>query len=86
MQQTDSVVHTHVRSEIASHERGYRSWSYAEVRDTRWYQVETCSHAAGLGEITTFITPDFAEALQLLANLRRNTWCAILGISPQRDR
>lgn len=74
MQQANSAVLTHVRGELTSPERGHRAWAYAEIRDTRWYQVETCSHVRGTPDITTFITTDLKEALQMLSSLRRNSW------------
>lgn len=76
MEKSTSAVLTHVRGERGSPERGFRSWSYAEIRDECWYQVETCAYTNGKAEISTLIIADLREALQMLTTFRQNTWTA----------
>lgn len=78
LRQTQSSVFTHTRGDQGSPERGVRSWSFAEIRDDRWYQVETCDTSAdGQPLVTNFVVTGISEALSIVHSLRQNNWTVL---------
>lgn len=64
------VVRTY--DERPSLTRGERCWSKVEVTGERWFQVETRGDKHM--PFRTYILPNIDSALDLLANLRRDSW------------
>lgn len=64
------VVRTH--DERPSLTRGERRWSKVEITGERWFQVETRGDKRL--PFRTYILPDVESALDLLTNLRRDSW------------
>lgn len=78
MRQIRSSVFTHTRGDQGSPERGVRSWSFAEIRDDRWYQVETCETSAdGKSFVTNFVVAGISEALSIVHAHRQNNWTVL---------